>query len=135
MNISSMAADFPLPYMPLYNSSKAALSALTQSLIDEYPALQIIDLKPGDIKTGFAAGWKIPPGKTWSTTAAHMKKMIEVAPGPEAVVKPLLRALKNGRKGTMLVGEFFQTVILPFGARLAPDDWVHAVRRAYLKRG
>jgi short-subunit dehydrogenase len=134
VNVSSMAADFPLPYMALYNSSKAALSALTQSMIDEYPSLQIIDLKPGDIRTGFAKNAPMTEEKVWSATSKHLKKMIDGAPGPEVVVKGLMRALRKRKSGVLRLGEFFQTVIMPLGARLGPSKIVHAVRRAYLKR-
>lgn len=143
VNISSLAAEFPLPYMALYNSAKAALSALTLSMTDEYPKLQIIDLRPGDIKTNFAKNWKIPSPKEgknekgekeWAATAAHMKKMIDEAPGPEVLVKALFKALKSKKKGTLRAGDFLQTVLMPMGARLAPTAAVNAVRRAYLKR-
>ncbi len=37
VNITSLATLFPLPYMPLYNAGKSALSSFTQSLMLEYP--------------------------------------------------------------------------------------------------
>lgn len=134
VNISSMAAEFPLSYMPLYNMSKAALSAMSLSLMDEYPELQIIDLRPGDIRTGFAAGWQPSEGKPWSATQKHLKKMIEDAPAPDVVVSALLRALSSGSRGTLRVGSFLQTVLMPFGARWVPLGVLHNIRRAYLKR-
>ena len=134
VNISSIAANFPLPYMTLYNSAKAAVSAVTLSLSDEFPTLQIIDLRPGDIKTNFGAGWKIPSDKKWTATARHMQKMMEEAPAPAVVVRTLFRALKNGHKGTLRAGDFLQTFLMPLGARLAPESVVDAIRRAYLMR-
>jgi short-subunit dehydrogenase len=134
VNVSSMAADFPLPYMSLYNCAKAALSAMTQSIIDEYPRLQTIDLKPGDINTGFTENWKEEPGKPWVATMKHMKAMMDEAPKPDVVVKALLNALGSTQSGSMRAGGFLQTVIMPFGARLGPSRIIQSVRRAYLKR-
>jgi len=134
VNVSSMAADFPLPYMSLYNCAKAALSAMTQSLIDEHPKLQIIDMKPGDINTAFTENWKEEAGKPWTATMKHMKAMMEEAPKADVVVKVLMKALQSRKSGALRAGSFLQTVVMPFGARLGPSMVVHAVRRAYLRR-
>jgi short-subunit dehydrogenase len=135
INVRSLAAQFPIPYLSLYNSAKAALSALSTSLMDEYPQLQIIDLQPGDVKTKFSASWKIEEGKVWSKTAHHLKNMIDVAPSTDVVVKKVLSILKRrSMSGRFRAGEFVQTMILPLFARIAPTSVVNWARRVYMKR-
>ena len=54
VNLSSLAVLFPLPYMPIYNAAKSALSSLTHSLMleyDEFP--RFIDFRLGDVRTSF----------------------------------------------------------------------------------
>ena len=54
VNISSLATLFPLPFMPMYNASKSALSSFSQSLMLEYSEYpKIIDAKFGDFKSEF----------------------------------------------------------------------------------
>ena len=36
LNVSSLATLFPLPFMPMYNAAKSALSSFTESMILEY---------------------------------------------------------------------------------------------------
>ena len=135
INVSSLAAEFPLPYMAAHNSDKAALSALTLSLADEYPSLQIVDLRPGDVKTAFAANWSChDEGKPWSATRRRLCEMIEEAVGTEAIVNKLWRTLEARRSGTVRAGDFFQTVLAPFGIRILSEGIITKVRRAYLIR-
>jgi len=135
VNVSSLAAEFHLPFMAAYNTAKAALSALTISLMDEYPAITIIDLRPGDIRSQFARDWDDDKvAKPWSATKKHMAKMMAAAPGPDVVVRRLIAALRRRRSGTLRAGDFFQTILAPLGNRLLPSRLMHALRRAYLKR-
>ena len=135
VNVSSLAVEFPLPFMAAYNTAKAALSALTLSLIDEYPALTIIDLRPGDIRSEFANDWHDDTvSMPWSATRQHMARMMAAAPGPEVVVGKLCASLRHRRSGTLRAGDFFQTTLAPLGTRLLPARLLHALRRAYLKR-
>lgn len=135
VNVSSLAVEFPLPFMSAYNTAKAALSALTISLMDEYPAITIIDLRPGDIRSEFANDWDDDQvAKPWSATRQHMARMMAAAPGPEVVVRSLIASLRRRRSGTLRAGDFFQTVLAPLGTRLLPTRLMHALRRAYLKR-
>jgi len=55
VNVSSLAVDFPLPFMSGYNVAKAGLSALTESLIVETRGsdIKVIDFRPGDYRTEF----------------------------------------------------------------------------------
>jgi short-subunit dehydrogenase len=129
------AISFTLAPTSYFRTAKAALSALSTSLMDEYPQLQIIDLQPGDVKTKFSASWKIEEGKVWSKTAHHLKNMIDVAPSTDVVVKKVFSILKSrSMSGRFRAGEFVQTVILPLFARIAPTSVVNWARRVYMKR-
>ena len=54
VNLSSLAVLYPLPFMPLYNAGKAALSSFSQTLMLEYNhSPVIIDFRMGDVRTDF----------------------------------------------------------------------------------
>lgn len=57
VNISSVAAAFPIPFQAYYSASKAAINAYTRALINEVKPFGITTtaIQPGDIKTGFTA--------------------------------------------------------------------------------
>lgn len=57
VNISSVAAAFPIPFQSYYSASKAAINAYTRALINEVKPFGIsaTAIQPGDIKTGFTA--------------------------------------------------------------------------------
>ncbi len=57
INISSVAAVFPIPYQSMYSASKAAVSALTYALRNELAQqnIQVCAILPGDVRTGFTA--------------------------------------------------------------------------------
>ncbi len=60
VNISSVAAAFPIPFQAYYSASKVAVNAYTQALINEVNPFGITAtvVQPGDIKTGFTAARK-----------------------------------------------------------------------------
>lgn len=66
VNVTSIAAAIPLPWMTLYSASKAALSAATQGLRRELRGSQIriMEVQPGYVVTGFQdhATGHPPPG-------------------------------------------------------------------------
>ncbi len=56
VNISSLAAVFPIPFQSLYSASKAAVNALSMALINELKGfgIQVCAVMPGDVRTGFS---------------------------------------------------------------------------------
>jgi short-subunit dehydrogenase len=122
VNISSLAAEFPLPFQSAYNIAKSGLSALNESLMLETAGtgVVILDVRPGDYRTDFEGSVLRPTGenpprlaRAWSAFAA----MMQTGPAPAHAAASLRRALLRHRSGTVRTGRFFQAVLAPFLAR------------------
>jgi len=129
VNISSIAGEFGMPYQAAYNSIKAGLSALNESLMYEVhgTGVVIIDFRPGDYRTDFEGAVRRPPQAAAldAGNAARMARawgkftaMMQTGPAPVHAADSLKRALLRGRSGTVRTGRFFQAVLAPFLARL-----------------
>jgi short-subunit dehydrogenase len=128
VNVSSLAVEFPLPFMSGYNVAKAGLSALSESLIVETrgTAINVIDFRPGDFRTDFNQAMQIsysansaPSGCTaaaWRALEAHR----EAAPPPEQAAADLRRAILRRQSGTVRSGSFFQARVAPGFSRVIP---------------
>lgn len=57
VNISSVAAAFPIPFQTYYSASKAAVNAYSMALANEVKpfGITVTAVQPGDIRTGFTA--------------------------------------------------------------------------------
>jgi short-subunit dehydrogenase len=134
VNISSLAAEFPLPYQSAYNMTKAGLTALNESLMIETAGSKVIvlDVRPGDYRTDFESSVLRPDQaetpamkRTWSA----FEQMMATGPAPEHAAAALGRALRRQRSGTVRCGRFFQAVVAPFIARfgsLRLKRWIQA---------
>lgn len=137
VNVSSLAAEFPLPYMSGYNVAKAGLSALSESLIFESAgsAVTIIDFRPGDYRTAFnqamqpasSASSDVRQERAWKALDA----MFQASPAPERAAADLRRALRRGRSGIVRSGTWFQAKVSPLAARLMPRSWMRAAISRY----
>ena len=122
VNISSLGAEFPLPYQSAYNMCKAGLSALNESLMLEVAGtgVVILDVRPGDYRTDFEGSVRRPPGESGPRQARGWRafeKMMAAGPLPAHAAAALRRALLRNRSGTVRTGRFFQAVLAPFLAR------------------
>lgn len=141
VNVTSMAVEFPIPYMSGYNMAKAALAALTESLMLESPGagIRLLDFRPGDYRTGFNASMFTTPidrlPAEQRRVAMRLEATLAASPAPERAARDLRRALAAGRSGVVRSGSFFQTVLAPFGARLIPVAWRRAAIARYFRRG
>ena len=137
VNVSSLATDFPLPYMSGYNVAKAGLSAFSESLMVETAGtgLTVVDFRPGDFRTGFnqamsSSSAAFPPSprrvRAWQTLEANLL----AAPPPGRAARDLRRVLASPRSGVVRSGSFFQARLAPLLARMAPL----ALRRAVASR-
>lgn len=122
--ISSLAAEFPLPFQGAYNICKAGLTALNETLMLETAGTGVIilDVRPGDYRTDFEGTVLRPPGvETPAMTRAWAAfvRMMHSGPPPAHAAAALERALRRRRSGTLRCGRFFQTVLAPLLTRFA----------------
>ena len=131
INVSSLAAQYPIPYMGPYSAAKAALSALSWTLQMElcHQRIQVVDLQPGDILTGFNE--RLPKSAMDEVGAyrEHLERAFEVydvhqrrACGPERAGESIVRLVESGRRipPRVTVGSRFQAAVAPLLARLVP---------------
>ena len=136
VNISSIAAEFPLPFQSAYNIAKSGLSALNESLMIETAGtgVVILDFRPGDYRTDFEGSVQRPPGETTPRLErawAAFKKMMESGPAPAHAAAALRRALLKNRIGTVRTGRFFQAVLAPLLARFGSRALVRRIHAKY----
>ena len=134
VNVSSLAAEFPLPFMSGYNVVKAGLSALSESLIIETRGtdLKVIDFRPGDFRTDFndamlttTSTAQPPASAAWRTLEAHR----HASPKPTAAAGDLRRTLLRGKSGIVRSGSFFQARFAPTFTAVIPASlrrWITA---------
>lgn len=136
VNISSIAGEFGMPYQAAYNSIKAGLSALSESLMYEVRGTGVIvlDFRPGDYRTDFQGAVRRPPGVTgpgqeraWAAFTAMMRS----GPAPAQAADSLKRALFRGRNSTVRTGRFFQAVLGPFLARFGSQGLKRRIQEKY----
>ncbi len=136
VNLSSLAAEFPLPFQSAYNIAKAGLSALSESLMFELrdTGVIVIDLRPGDYRTDFEGSVRRPAGQDSPRLTrgwAAFERMMRSGPPPAHAAAALRRALLARRSGTVRCGRFFQSVAAPFLVRFAPLALRRAIQARY----
>lgn len=139
-NVTSLAGDYPIPFMSAYSGAKAGLSAFTRTLMleAEGSGVTILDFRPGDYATGFSAalGRVDHAGRADSARARAAAEAHERA-GPEATqaARRLWRAIAAGRSRVVVSGDVWQSRLGPLLARLAPERVVRAYLRRYYNLG
>ncbi len=128
INVTSLAAQFPIPFMAPYSAAKSALSLLTEGLRMELSntRIRVVEIRPGDIDTPFHEQTKkfTAPAQSdhrmksaWETQSRNMA----AAPPPGRVAKAVLRAINAPHPPPVLVvGGVFQAWVAPLAARLLP---------------
>jgi short-subunit dehydrogenase len=144
VNISSIAGEFGMPYQAAYNSVKAGLSALNESLMYELrnSGVIVIDFRPGDYRTDFDRSVRRPVqdaalcadqvsvarmDRVWKSFVAMMVS----GPPPAHAAKSLRAALLRGRSATVRSGRFFQAALGPFLARFGSLSLRRRVQEKY----
>ena len=147
INVTSLAAQFPIPYMGAYSAAKAALSTLSWSLEMELcqDCVRVVDLQPGDIHTEFHRTMQRHPsldkaGSSDNITRAYRaySANMERAPSPARVARSVLAIIERDADppSRLVEGGTFQSRIAPLLARVSPLAWIRFVLRRYygLKR-
>lgn len=128
VNISSLAGQFPLPYMPAYNAAKAGLSAFSRTLMLEYrkSPLKIVDFRPGDFKTRFnevlsKTGLE---NRDFARVWENVDKHLQNAPDVSIASGDFISAIHRRRSGIYYTGDFVQSKLGPLFFKLMPDSWL-----------
>jgi len=138
VNVSSLAVEFPLPYMSGYNVAKAGLSALSDSLVFESRGTPVIvvDFRPGDYRTAFNQAMR--PSSSPLGSAATLDRVwrkleanLAAGPAPERAADDLRRALLDRRRGVVRSGSFFQARLAPLLARVTPEAVLNGILARY----
>ncbi len=126
INVTSLAARLPVPFMAAYNAAKAAMASFTLTLQLELADqnIRIVDLQPADISTGFndsvqlAATGDARVSRTWEIVQKNMKE----APAPETVAQRILALLHDDNPPPRVtVGGAFQAQVAPAIDQLLPQ--------------
>tara|TARA_B100000989_G_scaffold297715_1_gene284426 strand:- start:899 stop:1792 length:894 start_codon:yes stop_codon:yes gene_type:complete len=135
VHVSSLAAQFPIPWMSLYNASKAGLATFSRSLALEAKGhgIAVIDFQPGDFQTDFnEAMLRFDSGDTRATDLwATLEDNLSQGPRPAYAAKVLKKALLKQRSGLICAGSPFQAKIAPFLARFASNQLLDRCLRWY----
>ena len=123
VNLSSLATLYPLPFMPLYNAGKAALSTFSQSLMLEYrqsPA--IIDFRMGDVRTDFncSASKQGNYSEKMKIAWTQIDKQLQASITPDRAAQQIFLRIQNAKSGTYFGGGCFHVLFLPFVDRFLP---------------
>ena len=131
INVSSLAAQYPIPFMGPYSAAKSALSALSWTLQMElrHQRIEVIDFQPGDILTGFnerlpktgpgeAGAYRNNLERAFEVYDAHQRR----ACGPERAGESIVRLVEAKRRNPARVtaGSRFQAGVAPILTRLVP---------------
>jgi short-subunit dehydrogenase len=123
VNLSSLATLYPLPFMPLYNAGKSALSSFSESMRLEYSGFpKFIDFRMGDVKTefnSFAHRQEIL-SETMNFAWAQIEKQLLESISPKIAVRQVYYRIKKCKSGTFFGGTWFHRYFLPFLYRYLP---------------
>lgn len=139
VNVTSLAAEFPIPGMSAYNAAKAGLVAMSASLALECVGtpVRVLDFRPGDYRTGFNDAMRT--GGAHDPRLARVWRRLEAlmhsAPEPARAAGDLRAALARRRSGVVRSGSFFQARAAPFLRRFASQRLSAWVQRRYFDLG
>ena len=124
LNLSSLATHYPLPYMPMYNAGKSALSSFTESMMLEYQDFpKFIDFRMGDVRTGFNQSANRQENLIQSVKSAwdQIEKQLNDSISVETSVVQIFGRIKREKSGTFFGGSLFQRIVLPIVFRILPN--------------
>jgi NAD(P)-dependent dehydrogenase (short-subunit alcohol dehydrogenase family) len=130
VNVTSLAAELPVPFMAAYNAAKAAMASFTMTLQLELgdSEIHVVDLQPGDIRTNFNDSleqravddpkYGARVRKSWGVVERNMKN----APKPELVARRIAELIElDNPPPRLIVGDAFQSKVAPVIFRLLPQ--------------
>ena len=141
VNVSSVAAEVPIPFQTFYSASKAAINSYTMALANELRpfSVSVCAVEPGDIRTGFTAarhkqvlGDDIYGGRI-GRSVARMEKDEQGGMDPSVIGRFIARIARKSRvKPLYTVGFGYKLAVLVM--RLLPSRWSNRIiGRLYAK--
>jgi NAD(P)-dependent dehydrogenase (short-subunit alcohol dehydrogenase family) len=130
INVTSLASRLPVPFMAAYNAAKAAMASFVMTLQLEVTGsnIQVIDLQPADICTGFNDALKANDGDDprYTELVRHAWRIVdrnmEEAPKPELVARRIAHLIDaENPPPRATVGGTFQAAIAPVVFRFLPQ--------------
>lgn len=131
INVTSLAARLPVPFIGPYNAAKAAMASLTMSMQVELSGsgIRIIDVQPGDIgntklhdeiaKTGFG---ERPHTSSMERVWRVADRNIRAAPGTELVARRIAELIDaTNPPPRVTIGHPFEAIIAPLIFRFLPQ--------------
>ena len=136
VNLSSLATLYPLPFMPLYNAGKAALSSFSQTLMLEYnhsPA--IIDFRMGDVRTDFnaSASKQVNHSEPMKCAWTQIDKQLQASITPGRAAQQIFSRIQSAKSGTYFGGGWFHALFLPFVDRFLPTKLKNSFIRLWYR--
>ena len=126
VNVSSMAARLPVPYMGAYNAAKAALASFTMTLQIELRGspIRLVDLQPADIHTSFnEAVQRDARDPALASVWQQVDQNFKAAPPPEFVARRLaLLVREKNPPARITIGGAFQATVAPLIFKLIPQN-------------
>ena len=119
VNITSLALLYPLPFMPMYNSCKSALSSFTRSMMVEYQCHPVfIDAVLGDVRTEFNEKTSKTMLDNWTgnmkSAWLKIEKQLKDSPSPNIIAKRLILKIAKCNGGVIYEGGFIHRNIYSF---------------------
>jgi len=117
LNLSSLATLYPVPFMPLYNAGKSALSSFTESMMLDYQTYpKFIDFRMGDVQTDFNRSASKSSKLKGSTKQSWEKieKQLNNSLSPWVAANQIFKRINQSKNGTFFGGTWFHHIILPF---------------------
>jgi short-subunit dehydrogenase len=142
VNVSSLAGEFPMPFMTPYSMNKSAMSAMSEGLGFEllHTGVRVIDVRPGDFSTNFhdatrrigselASEYQPNLIRAWHTIDQNMKR----AKSSLAVANLLVDIVEERVRGPVqTVGNIFQAGVARLLVRSVRRSWVQwGIRKYY----
>ena len=138
--VTSLATEFPIPFLSGYNAVKSGLSGFARGLMIESCGVgpTIIDFRPGDYRTSFNRSMGLTatdpsiPDRV-QRVGRRLDAIMAASPEPQRAARDLVRALRRKRHQVVRSGSFFQASMAPMLSRFLPESWLRVATRSYFR--
>ena len=118
VNISSLATLYPLPFMPLYNAGKAALSSFTQTMmlntiITPFFLIFAWAISLPNSITLSQSNKRVIGRKKMKRAWIQIEKQLIHSPSPQYAAKEIYKVIFRKKSGTYYAGGFLQSRMAP----------------------